>query len=268
MPMRSRKSSASTDKPPPKARRNIQSVEVGFQLIRTLEEAPGPLSLKLLSKRAGMEPSKAHLYLVSFCNLGLVTQEETGYYALGPYALQLGLSALNKIDLAHLARKVLLELRDETGEAASLSVHGGRGPVIVAKVDGLKDDPLVIRLGRTLGLTSSAAGRIFLTYSDADSIRQLLAAEIEGRGMTASGANAVRKEVREKGYARSDNLAHAGFSSLAAPVFDHEGKLAGAITVLGLSAHFAADSEKKLSRILTQKTKLLSSQLGARPDIQ
>src|ERR1700754_3634374 len=224
----------SSDKP----RRNIQSIEVASQLIRALEEAPGPMSRKLLSKRAGMEPSKAHLYLVSFCNLGLVTQEDTGYYALGAYALQLGLAALNKIDLAHLARKVLHELRDETGEAASLAVHGDKGPVIVAKVDGLKDDPLVIRLGRTLRLSASAAGRIFLAYSDAASVRKLLDMEIERGVVPSPAAKKLRHEVQEKGYARADSLAHAGFSSLAAPVFNHEGELAGAITLLGLSENF------------------------------
>jgi DNA-binding IclR family transcriptional regulator len=253
------------EKTPDKPRRNIQSIEVGFQLIRALEEAPGPLSLKSLSKRAGMEPSKAHLYLVSFCNLGLVTQEETGYYALGAYALQLGLSALNKIDLAHLARKVLHELRDETGEAASLAVHGDKGPVIVAKVDGLKDDPMVIRLGRTLRLSSSAAGRIFLAYSDADSVRKLLGAEIERGEVTAAIVKKLRQEVQARGYARADSVAHAGFSSLAAPVFNHEGQLAGAITVLGLSTNFAATTEGQISRVLMQKTKQLSFQLGARP---
>src|ERR1700689_839925 len=118
-----------------------------------------------------MKRRNLHLYLVSFCNLGLVAQDETGYYKLGAYALQLGLSALNKIDLTHLARKVLLELRDETGQAASLAAHGDKGPVLIAKADGLKDDPLVIRLGRTLRLASTAAGRIFMTYSDADSVR-------------------------------------------------------------------------------------------------
>lgn len=253
------------EKPRDKPRRNIQSVEVGFQLIRALEEAPGPMSLKLLSKRAGMDPSKAHLYLVSFCNLGLVTQEDTGYYALGAYALQLGLSALNKIDLAHLARKVLHELRDETGEATSLAVHGDKGPVIVAKADGLKDDPLVIRLGRTLRLSNSAAGRIFLAYSDADSTRRLLEEEIARGEVTVETAKKLRHEVQERGYARADTLAHSGFSSLAAPVFDHERRLAGAITLIGLSSNFAANTESHLSQVLVQKTKLLSFQLGARP---
>ena len=247
-----------------KPRRNIQSIEVGFQLIRALEEAPGPMSLKLLSKRAGMEPSKAHLYLVSFCNLGLVTQEDTGYYALGAYALQLGLAALNKIDLAHLARKALHELRDETGEAASLAIHGDKGPVIVAKADGLKDDPLVIRLGRTLRLSNSAAGRIFLAFSDADSVRRLLDAEIERGEVTSAIAKKLKHEVQERGYARADALAHAGFTSLAAPVFDHDGRLAGAITLLGLSANFPASAEGRLSQVLLNKTRQLSFQLGFR----
>jgi DNA-binding IclR family transcriptional regulator len=255
---------AGAESVPVKPRRNIQSIEVGFQLIRALEEAPGPMSLKLLSKRAGMEPAKAHLYLVSFCNLGLVTQEDTGYYALGAYALQLGLAALNKIDLAHLARKVLHELRDETGEAASLAVHGDKGPVIVAKADGLKDDPLVIRLGRTLRVSNSAAGRIFLAYSDADSVRRLLEAEIERGEVTVAAAKKLKHEVQQRGYARADALAHAGFSSLAAPVFDHEGRLAGAVTLLGLSANFPASAEARLSRVLMDKTRQLSFQLGFR----
>lgn len=247
-----------------KPRRTIQSIEIGFQLIRVLEEASGPMSLKLLSHRANMDPSKAHLYLASFCNLGLVVQEESGYYALGPYALQLGLSALNKIDLAHVARKVLYELRDETGEAACLAVEGRHGPVIVAKVDGLKDDPLVIRLGRTLRLSNSAAGRIFLAHSDAESVRHLLADEIARGETTAAIARKLSKDVRDRGYSRADALAHAGFSSLAAPVFNHERKLAGAITILGLSADFSPEIEEKLSRILLERTQDLSRQLGAR----
>jgi DNA-binding IclR family transcriptional regulator len=254
----------SDEKPRDKPRRNIQSIEVGFRLIRALEEAPGPMSLKVLSKRAGMEPSKAHLYLVSFCNLGLVTQEDTGYYALGAYALQLGLAALNKIDLAHLARKALHELRDETGEAASLAVHGDKGPVIVAKADGLKDDPLVIRLGRTLRVSNSAAGRVFLAFSDTDSVRRLLDIEIQRGDVTAAIARKLKHEVQERGYARADALAHAGFSSMAAPVFDHEGRLAGAITLLGLSANFPVTAEGQLSQVLMNKTRQLSFQLGFR----
>jgi DNA-binding IclR family transcriptional regulator len=178
--------------------------------------------------------------------------------------MQRGLAARNQIDLAHLARKALHELRDETGEAVSLAVHGDKGPVIVAKADGLKDDPLVIRLGRTLRVSNSAAGRVFLAYSKEDSVRRLLDTEIERGEVTATRARKLRQEVHDRGYARADALAHAGFSALAAPVFDHEGRLAGAITLLGLSANFPATAEGRLSQVLMSKTRQLSVQLGFR----
>ena len=54
-----------------------------------------PCHLRELAKAADMAPGKAHPYLVSFAKLGLVTQEaSTGYYWLGPTAMQLGLVTL------------------------------------------------------------------------------------------------------------------------------------------------------------------------------
>ena len=83
--------------------RSIQSIETGFTLINALERAQGPLSLKEVAQHAGMSASKAHFYMVSFKRVGLVTQQEvTGHYALGRYALDLGLSALRRLDLVEI----------------------------------------------------------------------------------------------------------------------------------------------------------------------
>ena len=49
-----------------KTRAGIQSVEVGFALLDTLARAIGPLMLRDLAGAAGMNPAKAHRYLVSF----------------------------------------------------------------------------------------------------------------------------------------------------------------------------------------------------------
>ena len=44
------------------------------------------LALKDLAAQAGMTPAKAHPYLVSFGQLGLVVQDAAGLYGLGPLA--------------------------------------------------------------------------------------------------------------------------------------------------------------------------------------
>ena len=71
--------------------RGIQSIEVGFRLIRVLETATGKLPLKTLADLAEMPASNAHLYMVSFCRVGLAVQDPiTLRYGLGPYAVQVG----------------------------------------------------------------------------------------------------------------------------------------------------------------------------------
>src|SRR3546814_13316605 len=85
-------------------RRSIQSVETGFPLLAALVEADTPLTLRDLASRAGMTSAKAHPYLVSFTRVGLVQQDDsTGQYELGPFALQMGLVSLQRLDPARVA---------------------------------------------------------------------------------------------------------------------------------------------------------------------
>jgi DNA-binding IclR family transcriptional regulator len=70
--------------------------------------------LKDVAQHAGMSASKAHFYMVSFKRVGLVTRHEvTGHYALGRYALDLGLSALRRLDLVEISRDADAEFADQ-----------------------------------------------------------------------------------------------------------------------------------------------------------
>jgi DNA-binding IclR family transcriptional regulator len=255
-----------------KSQRSIQSIEVGFRLIRALEAAPGPMSLKSLSAAAEMSASKAHLYLVSFCGVGLAAQEaDTGYYTLGPYALQLGLASISKADLVHHARRALLELRDLTGEAAYLSVKGNFGPCIVAKVDGLKEVPMVVRVGFSLPLTGSATGHVFMTFGNEEWLERSLKTErhlggAARRAVPSSELAQAIKLVKLRGYAKTENLLNPGHAAISAPIFDHEGNLAGALTLLGPASDFDRATEEKLSKLLLQRTIHLSEMIGHRPN--
>ena len=83
---------------PEKPRRGIQSVEIGTQLLVALGAHVRPMGLQELGKAAGIAAGKAHPYLVSFVKVGFVVQDSTGRYELGPLALQLGLSKLQRLD--------------------------------------------------------------------------------------------------------------------------------------------------------------------------
>lgn len=247
--------------------RSIQSVEVGFRLISCLVDHSGAISLKDLSACADMSPSKAHLYLNSFRNIGLVTQDKRGHYKLGPYAVQLGIAALARLDVIEEAREELERLRDETGESVFLSVWSGRGACIVAKEDGLRDSPLMLRIGSFLPLLRSATGRVFFSYLPRASTEAEVAeavAELRALGLPRIELTQLIEEVRQHGMARTESQLNFGFIGMAAPVFSHDGSLAAVLSLVAPSGGPGVDSscDGPTARSLRKAAARISERLG------
>jgi DNA-binding IclR family transcriptional regulator len=254
------------DYPPsgPTERRSIQSVVAGFALIRALEIHAAPMALKDLAAAAGMAPGRAHAYLASFCTVGLVAQAaEGGRYALGPYALALGLAALGRLDVREAAAPAMRRLRDAAGEAVHLSVWSGAAPVIVARLDGELPVPLTIRVGFALPLDASATGRIFAAFLPEAEHRALAGPFTE----PSAGAllRRIVQETRVRGLARTDGLLNIGFVAVSAPVFDHEGRLAAARTVLGPEGRLDTAFEGEAAAALVRAAADASEAMGHRP---
>ncbi len=109
--------------------RAVQSVEVGGRLLLALAAHRGPMNLKDLAQEAGMTAARAHPYLVSFGRLRLVEQDrQSGRYALGPAALQMGLTALHQQDAVRTAEVVAEAVAQHTGHAVSVAVWETSAP--------------------------------------------------------------------------------------------------------------------------------------------
>ncbi len=244
--------------------RSIQSIVVGFRLIRALEASPEPMTLKDLAAAAGMSSGKAHAYLASFRAIGLVRQEaEGGRYALGPYALALGLAVLGRLDVREAASGPMRRFRDTTGCGIHLSVWSGEAPVIVSRLDGTAELPVSIRVGFALPLAISATGRVFLAFLP--EARRRLAAVPGGATMEPALLGRIVEETRRRGLARTGNLLNVGFFGLSAPVFDHEGGLVGALTALGPAGAFDARFKGETATALAAAATVASEALGHRP---
>jgi DNA-binding IclR family transcriptional regulator len=248
--------------------RHIQSIPLGFRLVHAIEAASGPLSLKEIAAAVDMDPGHAHLYLASLKMVGLVQQAGSGgAYTLGPYAIQLGLSALRKLDLTDAAREHLLRLQHETGLTAYLSVWGNFGPTIALKVDGNLPSPMTIRLGYVLPMLSTATGRVFLTYLPRTDTAPTVEREVQSlRGAkpdaSAAALDKLCAQVRRRGVAAAESPINAGFVGMAAPVFDHQGSLCAALAMLGPAGAVDASLDGPMAQALKSRAEELSAQLG------
>lgn len=254
----------------------IQSIEIGTSLLRALVQAKGSLTLTALAGAAGMPPGKAHKYLASFVRSGLVTQNEAGgRYDLGPFALELGLSAMRRIAVMDIAQAALDDLRDRLGTTISMAVWANHGPTIVRWAETPDLISLTIRIGTVMPLLTSSFGRIFAAYLDRRLTQEIMQTEMaDPNGLAASAGlrsladvEPLLAEFRTRRMAVAENLVAPGRAVLAAPVFDHNSQIVAAIAVIGVQGRLDHAWEGKPARELAIAANKLSQRLGAQPHL-
>lgn len=232
-------------------RRGIKAIDVGMELLAALAAAPGPLMLKDLAARTDMAPAKAHRYLASFIQAGMVRQEgRSGRYDLGPAALRLGLAALARHDVMARAQTRLAALRDQIRATCFLSQWSDRGPIIVAWEDSLQPVTVNVRVGSIMPLLRSATGRVFLAFAPAADVAAVRAAACADDVVSLADAEALAAQTRAEGLGRVTGDLQAGIDALAAPLHDAAGRLQGSVTALGPSPAFDATPKGPIARHL------------------
>ncbi len=243
----------------------IQSIEVGLKLLRPIIEAGRPLNLKALSDAAGYAPPKAHRYLVSLIRMKLVAQEpDSGRYGLGELAFELGLAAIGLLDREGMGRAAIRDIRAATQQTACMVAWANGGATVVSMEPGTGSIFLAVRTGSILSLLRSASGRIFLAYMPSDMTKAVLKQELAENPMKPASVTALIEQVQREGISRIRDSMMVGLSAVSAPVFDHEGRLAYALTSLGQSESFDTSIDSAVVQTVRQKAEELSGRLGFR----
>lgn len=258
----------------PDARHGIQSIELGFQILKVLVRHGRPMMLKDLAAQAGMAPAKAHRYLASFLRTGLVEQDRrSGRYDLGGWCLELGLAGLARLDPVRLAEPILEDLCEQIDETVALAVWGNRGPTIVRWADAGGAITVNLRPGAVLPLANSATGRAFAAFHKAPAVKQMLQQELQENARTGkvtigslrAQLDKTLSEIRRRGIARASGSLTPGINGFSAPVYDFGGNMVAAITALGAVGHFDSDWDSPIAVAVKAAGAALSQRLGAAP---
>lgn len=254
-----------------KGRRGIQSIEVGGRLLNALAARAAPMMLRDLARAAGMAPSKAHPYLVSFGTLGLIEQDPlSGRYALGPLALRMGLVALQSLNPLRLAMPALGTLVDRIHHTIALAVWGPQGATVVHLAESNYPIHVNLRVGALMSPLTTATGRVFAAFlppkvTEAAIEQELLRLEAGTAGAKRPGwpeIEAGLADVRRRGIARAVGDAIPGVNAFGVPVFNHLGQVSLAITALGPSGTFDATWGSPIAAALRETSADLSFRLG------
>lgn len=198
-----------------------------------------------------------------------------GAYRVGSKLLTLSSELTRRLDIRRAAAPVLEEIHEATGETTFLCIRRGSRAVCIERVDGIRVNSRVLKLGESLPLHVGAAPRALLAFESRSAW--------EDYATVASHSNEPWRNVRsrleffadleqihDQGFVVSDNNVTPGIAAIGAPIFNHRGEVVASLSTSGLRAGILAsdrDGRPSVTELVCRGAQALSNYLGAPPTL-
>jgi DNA-binding IclR family transcriptional regulator len=228
----------------------------------------GPLTPAELGEATGEPRSTMYRLVDSLRALDLVEPApRRGAVQLGLRLFQLGSVVAQRFDVRQRALPAMDDLHRATDETIVLMVPRGSDAVCIERLDGRYVRMVIVEIGGSMPLHTGAAPRAILACRSPEEIdryleRPVFEAYNERTPVTAAAIRALLDEVRERGYAVSDEDVVPGVAALAAPVRDHAGTVVAAISVAGLRPTILGERERAVADLVLRAARETSRALG------
>ena len=247
----------------------VQSLEIGISILRAITEGHRSMMLKDIAAAVDMPASKVHRYMVSLVRSGLVDQDPmTSRYDLGPFALTVGLVAVDRLDRVGLGLSAIAQLRDEINETTALAVWSNNGPVIVRSERPHRPITVNVVTGTALNSLTSASGRVFAAWLPQSIVEPLIERELQMPNLppdacTAKAVQAMLTLTRQRGVAAvTDYHLVPGVAAVAAPVFNAQGEITLSVLAIGVKGMIDMSLQGPVVSALKHSAQALSRRLG------
>jgi DNA-binding IclR family transcriptional regulator len=179
-----------------------------------------------------IDKSSASRILQTLAQAGYAQPGERRSFVLGPKLAARSNTVRQKKSLRQCARPVLERLSERTGEAVHLSILADEQVLYLDTIESRYSLRVDSRPGTLAPLAYTAIGRIFLALAGAPLPEQLLA-QTERTITDPRLFQAELQTISQQGYALHDEEFHLGIRGAAAPLFDSNGYVIGAVGVSG-----------------------------------
>ncbi len=219
--------------------KTIQSVAKAMRLLDLLAESPNALSLAEISTQTGWPKSTVHGLLSTMRDFSVVAQDAEGRYMLGIRLFEYGCTLSSSWTIIETAKPFIQHISYETGEAVFLSILD-RGEVITLdRADNRTGLRASAEMGCRLPVHCTSQGKLFLALMP-EAEREAILKRTElcsytPHTLTTRGE--LDKEfqlIRQQGYAVENGEYKMGLRSVAAPIFDEQGRVRYAIGIIGM----------------------------------
>lgn len=244
----------------------VHSVERALAILETLGQKPDGYGCTELGQLLCLHKSTVHRFLSTLQAYGFAEQDPgTERYRLGMKMVYLGMKVLDSLDFRKVAIPYMHELVEISRETVQLAVLDGDEVLVLEREHS--PEAITVNLGLRSQVHCTADGKVLLAALANENAIGVL----ERNGMPQNTVNTITdinqmlshlEKVRQQGFAISADELVEGVRSIAAPVYNHNGLVIAALSILGPGSRLTLERISRLVTVLKETCTSVSMQLG------
>ena len=245
----------------------VQPVYKALQVLRVLGDERRELALSEICYRVDLPKTTVFRYLQTLCACGFVTHDhDTDLYRIGLRVWELGQSVHEPLRIREVALPPMRELRDRFNETVNLGVLDSLDVVYLEIIESRRSLRMQAQLGGRDPVYSTALGKVALAFMPEGQWAAHLPDVLAPRTpRTVTSRARLRQEIAQaqvRGFALDDEENEEGARCLAAPVFNHQGQVAAAVSLSAPASRMTDRLLPKVATAVIQTAAAISERLG------
>ncbi|WP_127583799.1 IclR family transcriptional regulator [Paenibacillus koleovorans] len=214
----------------------VPALEKGLLIMEKLSASDAPLRLTDIHEQMGIAKTSVFMIMSTLETMGYVEKVDENRYRVSMKLYNMGIDILSHYDIRGIAKPYMEQLAEQLRLTVHLASMSEGKAIYIEKVNGPNFVQFGTRVGQSFRLHLSAIGKAFAAYLEEHKLDEIF----KENPMIRATENSITslevykkflKNVREVGYAIEDEECEVGVRSIAAPIFNNEGKVVAAMGV-------------------------------------
>lgn len=245
----------------------IQSLDRGIAVLQILARQRR-INLTELSQKAGIPTATTYRILTTLQTRGFAAFDEVSQnWMVGLEAYRVGSAYLQNTDLADVARPVLRDLMNDSGETANLAIADGGQVVFIGQVETQNPIRAFFQPGTRTKMHASGIGKAILAAMPRSEAAALLASQGLERftGTTLVTEASLFTDLEQtlaRGWSFDREERHEGMSCIGVAIHDERGAAIAGISISGPSARFTVDRVPLLGAVVCRAAEKITTAIA------
>jgi DNA-binding IclR family transcriptional regulator len=252
--------------------KEIKSLKKCFQLLSLFSQSSN-LDADEISQNIAIPKSSLYRYLKTLCHYSILEYEPSQKkYRVGSAILKIKATAFKQDGLLDIAKPFMVQLVQEKNETVFLTAVKGDEAVCIERVECKNTIRFIINRGDVFPLYASATGRILMAHLPEEDQQRIIAKGLQKMTpKTITNPVKLKKvltQVREQGFAYSDQELNPGARAVSAPIINSDGKVVAGLSIASPINRFTSAKFKEYQATILEYARKISLRMGYHPKPQ